>query len=120
MINHELKYGLFGLRKMEFTFNLAALRSATVAVRMDLGEFLTSEKLTDTDRLFYESYGAWLKGKSPDSKSLVKYAKRWNRLRTKDVDKIRYFKQQSEILSKHFMSALKETAKKKSNEKKNP
>ena len=105
-----LKYGFLGLRKVKLRFDLAALRAATRAARMDLGEFFTSEKLTDNDRLFYTAYGAWLKGDSVSVKNLAKFAKFWLKLKVKHIEQVRVFRNQSDIVSKEFREALNKTA----------
>ena len=105
----KLKYGLLGLRRVKLRFDLAALKAATVAARMDLGEFFTSEKLSDSDRLFFHAYGAWLKGKPVTVNSLKKFAKLYLNLKQKQVENIKHFKIQSEIVSREFKQTLEKT-----------
>jgi hypothetical protein len=110
----KLNNGFFR-RKVVFRFDLAALKAATVAARMDLGEFYTSDKLTDDDRLFFHAYGAWLNGRSVTVKSLKQFSKFFARLSVKQLSMIKSFRAQSEIVSEHLLKAMKATA----NEKKN-
>jgi len=102
----KLKYGLLGLRTVKLRFDLAALKAATVAARMDLGEFLTSKKLSDTQRLFFQTYGAWLKGESVSAKSLKRFGNWYRKLNVTQIEKIKSFKVQSEIVSREFRQAL--------------
>ncbi|TVR41897.1 MAG: hypothetical protein EA392_00940 [Cryomorphaceae bacterium] len=105
----------FWRRKVKFTFDLAALKAATVATRMDLGEFYTSEKLTDDDRLFFHAYGAWLNGRSVTIKTLKKFTRFWSRLSVKHLNQVKSFRAQSEIVSEHFLKAVKQTPGEKKN-----
>jgi hypothetical protein len=102
----KLKYGLFGLCKAKFIFDLAALKAATVAARMDLGEFFTSEKLSDDDRLYFHVYGAWLKGRPVSIKTLKKFDNFYKNLNVKQINDIKLAKFHSEIISKEFREGL--------------
>lgn len=112
----KLKYGFFR-RKVKFRFDLAALRAATVAARKDLGEFYTSDKLTDDDRLFFHAYGAWLYDRPVSVRTLKTFGKFWGKLNVKQLNQIKAFRAQAEIVSEHLIKALKETA---GSEKKKP
>ena len=112
-----IKIGLFG-RRVEFTFNLAALKAATVACRKDIGEFYTSEKLTDDIRLFFHSYGAWLNGKEHSVKQLQKYSKLYEKLTTKQINQIKAARTASEIMSAE-MNKFAKLKSEKATEKKN-
>ena len=105
----KLRYGLFGLRRVKLRFDLAALKAATVAARMDLGEFFTSDKLSDNERLFFHTYGAWLNGEPVKMQSLKKFSRFYRGLKQKQIEKIRYYKIQSEIVSSEFKQALEKT-----------
>lgn len=102
----KLKYGLFGLRRVKLTFDLAALKAATIAARLDLGEFFTSENLTDNERLFFHTYGAWLNGEPVTARSLKRFGDWYKKRNIGEVEKIKSFKMQSEIVSKEFKEAL--------------
>lgn len=104
-----LKYGLFGLRRVKLRFDLAALKAATVAARMDLGEFFTSERLSEDDRLFFHVFGAWLNGSPVTVTRLKKFSKFYRGLKQKQVEKIKHYRIQSEIVSREFKQALEKT-----------
>ena len=104
-----LKTGFLGLRRVKFRFDLAALKAATVAARMDLGEFFTSEKLSDDDRLYFHAYGAWLMDRPVSIKTLTKFDNLYKKLNIKQLNEIKVTKLQSEIISKEFRAALKKT-----------
>lgn len=108
--------GLFR-RKVRFRFDLAALKSATMVCRMDLGEFFTSEKLNDDVRFFYYCYGAWLCGRDHTPKLFRKYQRMFNGLTQKQIGKIKLIKVQCEIISEEYQKALKQAVK--AGEKKN-
>jgi hypothetical protein len=110
----KLNRGFFR-RKVVFNFDLTALKAATIAARMDLGEFYTSPKLSDDDRLFFNAFGAWLNHKSVTTKRLKRFAKLWGGLNVKELNQVKSFKAQSEIVSEHFLQAVKETAGEKKN-----
>ncbi|TVR41543.1 MAG: hypothetical protein EA392_01530 [Cryomorphaceae bacterium] len=112
----KLNRGFFR-RKVKFRFDLAALKAATVAARLDLGEFYTSDKLTDDDRLFFHAYGAWLYNRPVNLINLDKFSKLWGKLNIKQMNQIKSFRAQSEIVSEHYMKALKQAA---TEEKKKP
>jgi hypothetical protein len=102
-----LKYGLFGLRRVKLRFDLAALKAATIAARMDLGEFFTSDKLNENERLFFHTYGAWLCGGSINENNLRKFSKIWQNFKLNQVNKIKEFQSQSEITSKELLKSIK-------------
>jgi len=100
-------------RKVEFTFNLAALKSATAAIRMDLGEFYTSPSVTEEIRFFYLSYGAWLNGCQTTPALLNKYAKMFKRFTTEQMQALSISKSAGEIMSEELQKAVKTTGEKK-------
>lgn len=107
----SFRFGFLGLRKVVFNFNLAALKAATQAAKMDLGEFFSSEKLTEDHRVFYHSYGAWLNGKEHTPKRLTKYAKIYGNFSVKQLAEIKHLRNVSEIISEEYQIALKQAAK---------
>jgi hypothetical protein len=107
-----IKVGLLG-RKVEFTFNLAALKSATAAIYMDLGEFYTSEKINDETRFFYLSYGAWLNGRNTHPKLLMRYAKMYKKFTTEQLHEIKQAQKASDIMSEELQKAISAKSEKK-------
>lgn len=117
-MNGKIKHGIFGLRRVEFIFNLAALKSATAACRLDLGEFFSSKNLTEEHRIFYHSYGAWLKGRQHEKKLLLKYSKLYGKFNVIQISEIKKLRNAAEIVSAEYARALKDFAK--LDEKKKP
>jgi len=102
-------------RKVRFRFDLAALKSATAACYMDLGEFYTSDKLTDDVRFFYHSYGAWLNGRAHTRELLQKYVKVFRGLKYDDIQKLKAAQEGANVMSERLREILSE----KPGEKKN-
>lgn len=106
----SFKFGFLGLRKVVFNFNLAALKAATQAAKMDLGEFFSSPKMTEDHRVFYHSFGAWLNGKEYTPKQLKKYAKMYGEFSVKQLAEIKHLRNVSEIISEEYRISLKQSA----------
>jgi len=103
-------------RKVKFTFDLAALRRATLACSLDLGEFYSDEKVSDDHRTFYYSYGAWLNGREHNNKLFIKYARMYKRFNYEQLSKIKAGVQSAGIISAELKNLIEQTS---PNEKKN-
>ena len=117
MITVEFKHG-FLRRKVKFTFDLAALRRATAACKLDLGEFYSSEKVSDEQRIFYHSYGAWLNRRDHSRDLLKRYYKLYTKFTVEQINKIKVGIQSANIVSSELNNLMKATAQAKA-EKKN-
>jgi hypothetical protein len=93
-------------RKVRFTFDLAALKRATAACRQDLGEFFTSEKVTDEQRFFFEAYGAYNPNEEHSPKKLMRFAKMYRKFNVAEIDKIKLARAAANIMSEEFKKAL--------------
>ena len=111
-----LKFGFFR-RKVKFRFDLAALKSATVACKHDLGDFFTSKNISESHRFFYHSYGAWLMGRNHDPKLLNQYSLLFKKFNFEHIHKIEMGIKEAEIMSselrKYLSSESKSTGEKK-------
>jgi hypothetical protein len=107
-----IKYGIFR-RKVEFRFDLAALKAATQVAKLDIGEFYTD--LPEEHRLFYHSYGAWLNGREHELKLLQKFTKMFTKFTVIQINEIRNLRNTAEVISEQYREALKKVS-----EKKNP
>lgn len=103
----------FGRRKVGFTFNLTALKVATAVCRLDLGEFYTSEKLSDDHRFFYHTFGAWLNGREYTPELFKQYVKLYARFNTKHLTILKQTIASENIVSTQLLNALKRTTEKK-------
>lgn len=112
-----IKTGFFR-RKVEFTFDLAALKAATAACRRDIGEFYTSKEVSEDARFFFHSYGAWLKGENHSPELLRKYAKQYEKFTAKQLNTIKAARTASEIMSAE-MNKFASMKSEKSGQKKN-
>lgn len=99
--------------RARFVFNLAALKTATQAAKLDLGEFYTSQNVNDSTRFFLNCYGAWRRGKEYTEKSLRRFEKLWKRLTVSDIDKLRNSYIASNVISERLRDAAKKISKKK-------
>jgi hypothetical protein len=116
---NETSFSLFVFpfrRKVKFRFDLAALKRATVACRMNLGEFYTSEKVTDAQRLFYELYGAFSPNTHHSEKKLKYFAKIYGQMSVSQLEKVKAAKDAANIMSEALRNAMKANS---TDEKKN-
>lgn len=80
---------------------------------MDLGEFFTSEKVSDDQRFFYECYGAYNPNEEHSIKKLKRFAKMYAKFNVYQIDKIKTAKIASNIISETLQKSIKETGEKK-------
>jgi len=109
-------FGLFFLKKrVEFTFNLASLKIATIMVRSELGEYYTSKKVTDDQRFFLECYGAYNQNEGSSEKKYKRFTKIFKKLTFEQIEKLKIARANGEIMSTELKKALKEKSKEKKN-----
>jgi len=111
----KIRRFVFFRERIRFRFDLAALKSATAACYMDLGEFYTSEKLSDDARFFYHSYGAWLHGRAHTRALFDKYVKVFRRLRFRDIQVIKAAQAGAATMSEKLREIISEKASEKKN-----
>jgi hypothetical protein len=104
-------------RKVRFTYNLAALMAATGACKMELGEFYTSKKLNDENRLFWASYGAWLIANNSEHtiENIKKFSKIYSKFTVRHLALLRKGNMARDIISAEIKKGLQTIADEKKN-----
>lgn len=102
-------------RKVAHEFNLAALMAATSACKMELGEFYTSNKLSDDNRLFWQCYGAYLQANKHEHSllRLQTYSKIYAKFNIKQLNRLKQTKSAYELISAEMKKNMDNSSKKK-------